>query len=129
MAFDEELAERIRKGLTRRQAAEKRMFGGLCFMVRGAMCCGVHKNDFIARVGGDRHDEALAQAHARPMDITGRPMRGFLFVGPEGVRTDAQLKKWLDWCTSYVASDEVQKKSKRSTLSQGRASPNKNAKR
>ena len=97
MAFDEELAERIRKGLTRRQAAEKRMFGGLCFMVRGAMCCGVHKNDFIARVGGDRHDEALAQAHARPMDITGRPMRGFLFVGPEGVRTDAQLKKWLDW--------------------------------
>lgn len=96
MAFDEQLAERIRKGLAGHQAIEKRMFGGLCFMVKGAMCCGVHKNDFIARVSSERYDEALGQAHARLMDITGRPMRGFLFVGAEGVRTDAQLRKWLN---------------------------------
>lgn len=112
MAFGEELAERIRKGLASHEAVEKRMFGGLCFMVKGAMCCGVYKDDFIARVGGDRHDEAFAQPYARLMDITGRPMRGFLFVAPGGVRTDAQLRKWLDWCTSYATSDKVQKRSK-----------------
>ena len=128
MAFDEQLAERIRKGLAGHQAVEKRMFGGLCFMVKGAMCCGVHKNDFVARVGSERHDEAVAQAHARLMDITGRPMRGFLFVGHEGVRTDAQLRKWLDWCTSYAASDEVQKRSKRPTPSPARSRRGKYAK-
>jgi hypothetical protein len=90
---------------------------------------GVRKNDFVARVGSERHDEALGQAHARLMDITGRPMRGFLFVGPEGVRTDAQLMKWLNWCTSYAASDQVQEKSKRRTSSQGRAANKKTAKR
>ena len=93
------------------------------------MRCGVHKNDFVARVGSDRHDEALGQAHARLMDITGRPMRGFLFVGPEGVRTDAQLRKWLNWCTSYAASDEVQKKSTRRPSSQRRPPNKKTAKR
>jgi TfoX N-terminal domain len=129
MAFDEQLAERIRKGLAGHQAVEKRMFGGLCFMVKGAMCCGVHKNDFVARVGSERRDEALGQAHARLMGITGRPMRGFLFVGPEGVRTDAHLRKWLNWCTSYAASDQVQKKSKRCTSSHGRAANKKTAKR
>jgi hypothetical protein len=60
---------------------------------------------------------------------SGRPMRGFLFVGPEGVRTDAQLRKWLNWCTSYAASDQVKKKSKRRTSSQGRAANKKTAKR
>jgi hypothetical protein len=57
MAFDEQLAERICKGLAGHQAVEKRMFGGLCFMVKGAMCCGVYKDDSIARVGSERHDE------------------------------------------------------------------------
>jgi len=129
MAFDEELAERIRKGLVDHKAVEKRMFGGLCFMVKDAMCCGVYKDDFIARVGDDRHDEAIAQPHARFMDITGRPMRGFLFVAPEGVRTEAQLRNWLNWCTSYAASDEVQQKSKRRMSSPGRAASKKTAKR
>src|SRR5262249_24925875 len=107
MAFDEQTAERIRKRLAGHQGVGNRNVGGLCLRVKGAMCCGVHKNDFVARVGSDRHDEALAQGHDRLMDITGRPMRGFLFVGPEGVRTDAQLRKWINWCTSYAASDEV----------------------
>jgi len=124
MAFDEQLAERIRKGLVGHNPVEKRMFGGLCFMVNGAMCCGVYKNDFVARVGDSQHDEAIAQPHTRLMDITGRPMRGFLFVGPDGVRTETQFKKWLNWCTSYSASNEVQKRLKRTnTKSQNRRKP------
>jgi len=118
MAFDKQLAERIRKGLASHKTVEKRMFGGLCFMVNDAMCCGVHKNDFVARVGPERHAEALRRPHARPMDITGRPMQGFVFVGPEGVRTDAQLKKWPEWCASFAA---VAKKTPRRKRTKGRA--------
>ena len=124
MAFDEQLAERIRKGLLGHHAAEKRMFGGLCFMVNGAMCCGVYKDDFVARVGDNQHDDAITQPHTRLMDITGRPMRGFLFVGPDGVRTEVQLKKWLYWCTSYSSSSDAQKRSKRkNTKSANRKKP------
>jgi TfoX N-terminal domain len=118
MAFNEQLAQRIREGLAEHKAVEKRMFGGLCFMLNDVMCCGVHKNDFVARVGPERHAEALRKSHARPMDITGRPMQGFVFVEPEGVRTDAQLRKWLEWCTSFAA---VAKKTPRGKRTKGRA--------
>ncbi len=118
MSFDEKLAERIRTGLARHDAVEKRMFGGLCFMVNDAMCCGVHKDDFVARVGPERHADALRKPHARPMDITGRPLRGFVFVGQEGVRTDVQLRKWLEWCTAFAASAGAAKKSARRKLAE-----------
>jgi hypothetical protein len=90
MAFNEQLAERIREGLAGHKAVEKRMFGGLCFMLNDAMCCGVHKNDFVARVGPERLAEALRKPHARPMDITGRPMQGFVFVEPDSQNAEAQ---------------------------------------
>jgi hypothetical protein len=67
------------------------MFGGLCFMVNSAMCCGVHKDAFVARIGTEREGKALSRPHVRPMDITGRPLRGFVFVVAKVVQADAAL--------------------------------------
>ncbi len=71
------------------------MFGGLCFMVNGAMCCGVLGDELIARVGADRLENALAQRHTRPFDFTGRASKGMVYVAPAGTRTAAQLERWL----------------------------------
>jgi TfoX/Sxy family transcriptional regulator of competence genes len=96
MSYDEQLAKRVRKCLaSRSDVVEKKMFGGLCFMVGGAMCCGLTKTDFMVRVGPERYDEALAQPHARPMDFTGRPLKGMVYVAPEGIRTDGALARWV----------------------------------
>jgi TfoX/Sxy family transcriptional regulator of competence genes len=80
----------------RTDVVEKKMFGGLCFMVNGAMCCGLSKADFVVRVGPANYDDALAEAHARPMDFTGRPLAGMVYVEPEGLRSAAALTKWVE---------------------------------
>jgi hypothetical protein len=104
MSYDEHLATRIRKHLAgRTDVVEKRMFGGLCFMVGGAMCCGLTKTDFMVRVGPDRYDDALAQPHTRPMDFTGRPLKGMVYVGPEGLRTEAALATWVRRGLAFVS--------------------------
>ena len=105
MAFDEKLADKIRdlfKG--KRHIAEKKMFGGLCFTVNGHMLCGVEKDNLVVRVGPDQYDWALKQKHARPMDFTGRPLKGFVYVAPQGYRALSSLKKWLDLATDFVGS-------------------------
>ena len=78
------------------------MFGGLCFMVNGAMCCGLTSTDFMVRVGPEKYREALAQPHARPMDFTGRPMRGLVYVDPPGIKTDAALARWVNRGVAYA---------------------------
>jgi hypothetical protein len=96
MAYDEGLAERIRGVLGERtDVSEKRMFGGLAFLLRGRMCVGIVKEDLMVRVGAEAHDELSRRPHARPMDFTGRPMKGFLFVSPEGFEADADLERWV----------------------------------
>jgi hypothetical protein len=95
MAYDERLANRIRRVLTGPEVEERRMFGGLCFLVEGRMCCGVVGQDLMARVAAAAHDAALRERHVRPMDFTGRPLRGFVYVSPAGVRTPAALRKWI----------------------------------
>lgn len=97
MAFDEDLADRIRE-LTepQRNITEKKMFGGIAFMVGGKMAVGIIGEDLMVRVGPDDHEAALKRAHVRPMDFTGRPMKGYVYVAPEGVRTKAQLAKWVE---------------------------------
>ena len=96
MAYDEGLAERVRNLLADRTGvAEKRMFGGLSFMLQGNMCCGVLQEDLLVRVGPDRHEEALARPHARPMEFTGRSMKGMVFVGPDGLESDEGLSEWV----------------------------------
>ena len=101
------LLERVRTALAaRRNVTEKRMFGGSCFLIRGNMSCGVTKTgkDLMVRVGPDAHAKALARKHARPMDITGRPMKGFVFVDPAGTRTTAQVERWVDMGAAFARS-------------------------
>lgn len=105
MAFDEGLAERIRDVLRDRPGVgEKKMFGGLAFMLRGYMFAGVLGDQLMARVGPESYAKALDQAHARPMDFTGRPMKGHVFVASPGIEADVALKKWIDSCVRFVES-------------------------
>ena len=97
MAYDEDLAERIRAALGDRDDVRvQKMFGGVAFMVASRMACGVVRNDMLVRVGPDGHEEALAQPHTRPMDFTGRPMRGMVYVEPAGFATDVDMAAWVD---------------------------------
>ena len=96
---------RLRKVLKRRRGvAEINMFGGLCFTLRGHMCCGTLKDDLVVRVGPERYGQALAEPHARPMDFTGRPIKGFVFVGPNGYRPPAALTKWVRWGVEFAGA-------------------------
>jgi len=105
MAYDEGLAERIR-GLfdERSDVSEKRMFGGIAFMIRGHMAIGVVKDDLMVRVGPDAYDTLVREPHARRMDFTGRPMKGFLYVASTGLEADAALERWVGYGVRYVAS-------------------------
>ena len=87
MAYDEELADRVRRIFADRSVAfeEKRMMGGLCFMVDGKMCVGVEKERLMVRIDPEIYDEALGRKGCVPMDFTGKPMRGFVFVNEEGI--------------------------------------------
>ena len=96
MSFDESLAARIREIFAgERDIAEKKMFGGLAFLVRGNMCAGVVGDELMLRIGDAHYDDALKRPHARPMDLTGKPMRGMIFVAAEGIAGDAALGDWL----------------------------------
>jgi TfoX/Sxy family transcriptional regulator of competence genes len=103
MVFDERLAGRMRKALAQRKGiTEKKMFGGLAFLLDGKMCCGIVKDEMVVRVGPDRYGEALARPHARPMDFTGRSMKGFVFVGQAGIESDESLAEWLELGLKYA---------------------------
>lgn len=105
MAYDEKLAGRVRKALGERPGlSERKMFGGLAFMLGGNMCCGVVKDELMVRVGADRHAESIAQPDARPMDFTGRAMNGMVFVGAAGCRTDQDLRRWVDQGAAFALS-------------------------
>ncbi len=105
MAFDEALGGRIR-GLVGGTSGieERKMFGGLAFMYRGHMAFGIIKNDLMVRVGPQGDAEALARPHVRPMDFTGKPMKGMVYVSPEGVSTDDDLKRWIDVALTVAQS-------------------------
>ena len=105
MAYNEALADRVRKALAgRTEVTEKRMFGGLTFMLGSSMCCGVVKDDLMVRVGPEGYEAALADPGARPMDFTGRPMRGMVYVGSDGHRTDADLGRWVGRGADFAGS-------------------------
>lgn len=105
MAFDESLASRIRDALARKKNIEERkMFGCICFLLNGNALAGVWKNSLIARLGPDKGEAALREPHVREFDITGRPMRNWVVVEPEGVEGDDQLKDWIERATTFVKS-------------------------
>ena len=96
MAYDEGLAERIRETLAaERGLAEKKMFGGIAFMEGGHMFVGIVGDALMARIGAEGHEVALSEPHVRPMDFTGRPMKGYVFVDPPGIEDDARLEGWI----------------------------------
>lgn len=105
MAYDEELAERVRDALALREdLVERRMFGGLAFMIGGSMACGVLGDELIVRTGPEEYDRALAEPHTRAFDFTGRPMKGFVVVSPAGVESHAALTDWVEVGADFAAS-------------------------
>jgi TfoX/Sxy family transcriptional regulator of competence genes len=104
MAYDEDLARRIRSALSSEPAIEeRRMFGGIAFLRLGNMFVGVVGETLMARIGAANEAEALRRPHVRPMDFTGRPLKGFVYVDPLGIEDDASLRAWIERALSFVA--------------------------
>ena len=105
MPYDERLAERVTSILKRKRGiTHKKMFGGLCYLVNGNMCCGVEKDRLVVRVGPDKYEEVLKRKHVRPMDFTGRPLKGFVYVTAPGLKRSDALKKWVDLGVEFAKS-------------------------
>lgn len=104
MAYDLKLAERIRSELTGLPFVEKKMFGGVGFLLNGNMACGVNKDNLIVRVDPEKQAALLEKPHAKPFDLTGKPMKGWLVVEAAGVKTDKQLEKWVREGTEFALS-------------------------
>lgn len=110
MSYDPGLAQRIRELLIGRTGiTERQMFGGLAFLIDGKMFVGIRNATLMARVGVERHQDALALAHVRKMDFTGRPMKGYVYVDPPGLTEDRDLHAWVIWCADHVAALPLKK--------------------
>lgn len=105
MVYDEALAERVRSLLSGHEGlTEKKMFGGISFMLGGKMCVGVIKDDLVVRVGPKGHEEALLRPHVREMDFTGHSIKGFVYVGPGGYDSEEALAQWVELAVDFVGS-------------------------
>lgn len=105
MAYDEELASRVRAALAARPGVtEQKMFGGISFMFAGQICCGVLKDDLVLRVGAEGIDEALAQPHVRPFDFSGRPAAGMVYVAGDALTSDQALEAWVQRAADHAAA-------------------------
>ena len=105
MPYSKALAARVRQTLAGRLGiVEKKMFGGVCFLLHGHMLVGVWQDSLIARIGTDRAESALHQQHVREFDVTGRPMKGWIMIDPDGLDTDVQLKEWLEQASIFVTT-------------------------
>jgi len=103
MSYDEKLAHRIRRAVGPTEVDERKMFGGLAFLRGGKMFCGINGQDLMLRVGPAAYEGALRKPHVRVMDFTGRPLTGYVYVGPGGMRTQAALRAWVKLASSFVA--------------------------
>jgi len=107
MGFDDDLALRVRDRLNGRQGVtDRKMFGGIAFLINGNMACGVLNDDLIVRLEHEEAERALNEPHTRAFDVNGRPMRGFLFVAPDGIEADDQLTRWVDAGANHASSLE-----------------------
>ena len=105
MAYDERLATRIRNILVRRKnVTEKKMFGGIGFLLGGNMCVGVWKEFLVVRVGPDKYDDALAKPFVKKFDVTGRAMTGWIMVDPGGTETDADVRDWVRRAARFTST-------------------------
>ncbi len=121
MAYDEYIADRIRQALKERRASftELKMMGGLCFKVDDKILCGIHIDKkygdslLMARIGEEAYKTAINNKHCLPMDFTGRPMRGYIFVTPEGIDSENDLSYYLDLCLAFNPIDKASKPKKK----------------
>ncbi len=114
MAYNESLADRLRTHLsTQEDLEEKKMMGGLTFMVNGKMCLGIVKEDLMVRLNPDIHDHAIEQNGCREMDFTGKPMKGYVFVSPEAVESEKELSYWVNLALDYNSIAKASKKKKK----------------
>ncbi len=105
MAYSEALAKRVREVLADRSGVvEKKMFGGLAFMVDGNMCCGIVGDELMLRVGKDRYEQVLSSPHARAMDFTGKPLAGMVYISTGGLRTGDSLSQWVACALDFVST-------------------------
>ena len=105
MAYDEGVVQRLREFFAGRiDVVEKKMFGGVAFMVCGNMCCGVVGEELMARVGPEQYEKAVKEPYTREMDFTGKPMNGFVYVGVQGFASDVDLESWLARCEQFVST-------------------------
>ncbi len=103
MAYDDRLAERVRIALSEHgDFEERKMFGGLAFLLGGHMCCGVVGDELMLRVGPDRYQDVLSRPHVREMDFTGRPLTGMVYVGKPGLQRAASLRGWIGAAAAFV---------------------------
>lgn len=114
MAYSEYLADRVRNVFEDRKVAyeEKKMMGGLTFMVNEKMCVGVLDDKLMARIDPEQQEQALTKKGCRRMDFTGRPMKGFLFIEPKGMDKDSDLEYWIEQCLEYNPKAKSSKKKK-----------------
>ncbi|HEY6975740.1 MAG TPA: TfoX/Sxy family protein [Chitinophagaceae bacterium] len=114
MAFDENLANRVREIIspTHKKIEEKKMFGGLCFMINDKMCIGVEKERLMLRIDPGKNDDLLEKEGCTPMDFTGKVMRGFVFVSKDVLRTKKQLEYWVNLALEYNKTAPLSKKKK-----------------
>ena len=114
MAYDEKLADRIREMIaeTHKNIEEKKMFGGLCFMVNDKMCVGVEQERLMVRLDPAKYDEVLEKEGCRPMDFTGKVMKGYVFVDTDVLRTKKQLQYWINLALEYNKIAKASKKKK-----------------
>lgn len=115
MAYDELLERRIRRFFHAKRVKHeaKHMMGGLCFMVCGKICVGVEKDRLMARIGPEAYDDSLTRKGCRPMDFTGRPMRGFVFVEPDALASEKELAFWLELSLAYNPAAKKSARKKR----------------
>ena len=121
MAYDEHLADRIRLVFKEKGTPyeARKMMGGLCFMVHEKMCCGIHFDKkrqidlLMARIGEEASISAMEEPGCHPMDFTGRPMKGYVFISPEGFDKDADLEKWIQRCLDFNPQAKASKKKKK----------------
>ena len=104
MTYNKELARMIRELIKgKRNITEKKMFGGLAFLLRGKMFCGIVKDDLMIRTGPEMYEKALSEPHSRPMDFTGKPMKGFVYVNSQGYKTKKSLFFWINLGLDYTS--------------------------
>ena len=114
MAYSEKLSNRIREALVKTpRVEEKYMFGGVCYMVNGKMCVGVSKDELMCRIDPDKYESALERKGCREMVFTGRPMKGYVFVSDEGMKTKKDFDYWISLCLDFNSKAKASKKKKK----------------